>query len=179
MSAAGLLEILVYLVVLTGLGVLLGRYMVWVFQRQAAGGSRLERGYLPLDRSDGSPQDWRRYATSLLTFSFVCMAGLYVLLRLQGHLPLNPDRFSGVGAVLATHTAASFVSSTNWQFFAGESTMSTLSQMAGLAVQNFIAPAVGLAVLVAVIRGFTPRRRTGARQLLGRRLPALCTCSCR
>jgi K+-transporting ATPase ATPase A chain len=160
MSGLGLTQILVYLVVLTALGVPLGRYMAWVFERQERR-TFAERGFLRLVGSDGAAQDWRHYARSVIVFSLVCFAALYLLLRLQGHLPFNPEGFTGVGPVLTMHTAASFVSSTNWQFFAGESTMSDLSQMAGLAVQNFIAPAVGLAVLVAVIRGFSRRSTSG------------------
>jgi potassium-transporting ATPase potassium-binding subunit len=160
MSGLGLLQILVYLIVLTALGVPLGRYMAWVFERQSRRRARLERSALRLVGSDGAPQDWKHYARSLILFSLACFAALYFLLRLQGHLPFNPEGLTGVGPVLAMHTAVSFVSSTNWQFFAGESTMSDLSQMAGLAVQNFIAPAVGLGVLLAVTRGFSRRSAT-------------------
>jgi K+-transporting ATPase ATPase A chain len=161
MSGPGLLQIAVYLVVLTTLAVPLGRYMAWVFERRTRRRPALERGFLRLVGSDGATQDWKLYARSVIVFSVVCFAALYLVLRLQGLLPLNPEGFPGVGGVLAAHTAASFVSSTNWQFFAGETTMSYLSQMAGLAVQNFIAPAVGLAVLVAAVRGFARRSATG------------------
>ena len=159
MSAPGLFQIGLYLVILTVLAVPLGRYMAWAFER--ARPTRVERGFLRLVGSDGASQSWREYSVSLLIFSVVCAAVLYLLLRLQGGLPLNPEGFPDVRGVLAVHTAASFVSSTNWQFFAGESTMSNLSQMAGLAMQNFVAPAVGLAALVAVIRGFSRRSASG------------------
>ena len=161
MSGAGIAQVLVYVVVLTALGVPLGRYMAWVFERRARRRPALERGFLRLVGSDGATQDWKQYARSLLVLSLVCLSALYLILVLQGHLPLNPEGFAGVDPLLALHTAASFVSSTNWQFFAGESTMSNLSQMAGLAVQNLVAPAVGLAVLVAVIRGFSRRSASG------------------
>jgi K+-transporting ATPase ATPase A chain len=117
--------------------------MAWVFRRPT--------------RAKG--QDWREYATTAVVFGVVGAVFLYGLLRLQGHLPLNPDDRPGVDGVVSLHTAVSFVTSTNWQFYAGESTMSHLSQMAGLAVQNFVAPAVGLAVLVACCRAFTDRPR--------------------
>ncbi len=86
---------------------------------------------------------------------------LYLLLRSQGHLPLNPDNLPGVSAPIALNTAASFVTNTNWQFYGGEYTMSYLTQMAGLAVQNFVSAAVGMAVLAAVIRGFARRTTSG------------------
>jgi K+-transporting ATPase ATPase A chain len=161
MNGLGIAQILAYLVVLTALAVPLGRYMAWVFERQSRGRSRFERGFLRLVGSDGASQDWKQYAGSLLVLGVVSFLALFLLLRLQGRLPFNPQAFTGVGPVLAGHTAASFVSSTNWQFFAGESTMSDLSQMAGLAVQNFIAPAAGLAALAAVIRGFSRRSASG------------------
>lgn len=133
--------------------------MAWVFGRR--GPMRIERGFLRLVGSDGDEQDWVHYVRSLLVFSVASTVVLYLVLRLQGTLPFNPQSFPDVRGMLAVHTAASFVSSTNWQFFSGESTMSNLSQMAGLAVQNFLAPAVGLAALVAVIRGFTRRSTSG------------------
>ena len=86
---------------------------------------------------------------------------LYALLRLQGHLFLNPDGLEGVPSHISLNTTASFVTNTNWQYYGGEYTMSYLSQMAGLAVQNFVSAAVGMAVLVAVIRGFTRRSTSG------------------
>jgi K+-transporting ATPase ATPase A chain len=117
-----------------------------------------EEAFLKLVGAEGSEeQDWRGYTRCVLAVAAVSSIGLYLILRLQGHLFLNPEGFSGLSPELALHTTASFVTSTNWQFYAGESTMSYLSQMAGLAVQNFVAPAVGIAVLLALIRGFTRR----------------------
>jgi potassium-transporting ATPase potassium-binding subunit len=135
MSAAGLGQILAYLGLLTALAVPLGLYMSAVFEgriRAIPG----ERAFLRLIRSDAAPQDWRAYATAVLGISVVSVVALYLLLRFQSRLPFNPDGFKDIGSVLALHTAASFVSSTNWQFFSGESTMSYMSQMAGLAVQT-------------------------------------------
>ena len=117
--------------------------MAWVFRRPTR----------------ATEQDWREYAATVLVFGVVGVVFLSALLRLQEHLPFNPDDRPGVDGVLSLHTAVSFVTSTNWQFYAGESTMSYLSQMAGLAVQNFVAPAVGLAVLVACCHAFSERPR--------------------
>jgi K+-transporting ATPase ATPase A chain len=105
-------------------------------------------------------QTWKAYARSLLAFSLVSIAGLYLLQRAQGLLPGNPDRFGAVDPFLALNTAVSFVTNTDWQNYAGEATMSHLTQMAGLATQNFLSAGVGLAVAVALVRGLT-RRRAG------------------
>jgi K+-transporting ATPase ATPase A chain len=103
-------------------------------------------------------QTWKAYARSLLVFSLASIVGLYVLQRVQGLLPVNPDGFGAVDPYLALNTAVSFVTNTNWQNYVGEATMSHLTQMAGLAVQNFVSAGVGLAVAVALIRGLTRRR---------------------
>ena len=122
----------------------------------------LERWFMRLvgDRA-AREQDWKSYSKTVLVFSAVFFGLLYALLRLQGHLFLNPDGLSSVSPTIAFNTAASFVTNTNWQYYGGETTMSYLSQMAGLAVQNFVSAAVAMAVLVAVIRGFS-RRSTGS-----------------
>ena len=94
----------------------------------------------------------------MLAFSAVSVLGLFLLQRVQGVLPLNPTDVSGVPPALAFNTAASFVTNTNWQNYGGESTMSHLTQMAGLTVQNFASAAVGIAVAIALVRGITRRR---------------------
>ncbi len=99
-------------------------------------------------------QSWRRYATSVLWFSMAGLALLYLLMRLQGSLGLNPHGLPGVNPYVAFNTAVSFTTNTNWQAYGGETTMSYLTQMLGLTVQNFVSAAVGMAVLVALIRGF-------------------------
>jgi potassium-transporting ATPase potassium-binding subunit len=104
-------------------------------------------------------QSWGAYARSALAFSAASVLGLYLLLRVQAALPLNLG-FRAVPSALAWNTAVSFATNTNWQAYSGESTMGHLAQMAGLAVQNFASAAVGMAVAVALIRGFA-RRRTG------------------
>ena len=166
MTAQGIFQLVVYAVVLTALAYPLGVYMARVYEgklrlvngRLAAG----ERLFLRLVGSDRDrDQNWKQYAGSVLIFSGVFVVLLYLLLRSQGHLPLNPDHLPGVSAPIALNTTASFVTNTNWQYYGGEYTMSYLSQMAGLAVQNFVSAAVGMAVLAAVIRGFARRTTSG------------------
>src|SRR4029453_12468110 len=101
----------------------------------------------------GREQTWREYAGSLLVFSALGAAVTYAIQRLQHLLPLNPERPPAVEPALAFNTAVSFATNTNWQSYSGESTMSYLSQMLGLTVQNFVSAATGMAVLVALIRG--------------------------
>jgi K+-transporting ATPase ATPase A chain len=115
----------------------------------------VERGFYALAgvKSD-QEQDWKGYALALVVFSLLCTLALFALLRLQGLLPLNPQGFEGVAPNIAMNTAVSFVTNTNWQAYAGESTMSHFSQMVGLTVQNFVSAAVGMAVAVAFARGF-------------------------
>src|ERR1700687_2989992 len=100
---------------------------------------------------------WTEYAVAMLLFSGVSMAVLYLIERMQKWLPLNPQKFANVEPGLAFGTAASFTTNTNWQAYSGESVMSYLTQMAGLAYHNFASAAVGIAVAIAVIRGITRR----------------------
>lgn len=99
-------------------------------------------------------QSWQRYGLSLVLFSAVALLLSYGIFRIQGHLPFNPQHLPGVTPALAWNTSLSFVTNTNWQAYSGETTMSYLSQMGVLAVQNFLSAAVGIAVAVALIRGF-------------------------
>jgi len=162
--AQGAAQIVVYGVVLLALSYPLGLWMARVYGRQRA--DPLERAFLRLlGRDAAADQDWKRYASSLLCFELVCSMFLYGLLRLQGHLFLNPDGLPAVPWQIALNTTASFVTNTNWQFYGGETTMSYLSQMAGLAVQNFVSAGVGMAVLAAVVRGVA--RRAGGTVALG------------
>ncbi len=142
----------------------LGYYMAKVYGGEGAPGDRF---FLPIERRifkicrvyPEREQRWTTYALSLLAFSLVGVAILYVQLRLQNHLGLDPTGVGAVQPALAFSTAISFVTNTNWQSYAGETTMSNLSQMAGLAVQNYVSAAAGIAVVVAVIRGLS---RTGS-----------------
>src|SRR5574340_648532 len=97
--------------------------------------------------------DWKAYASSMLVFSILGVLGVYAIERLQHLLPLNPDHLPAVPSALAWNTAISYVTNTNWQAYSGETTMSHLTQMAALAVHNFLSAATGIAIAVAVIRG--------------------------
>jgi K+-transporting ATPase ATPase A chain len=167
MSAQGIGQILVYAVVLIALGYPVGIYMARVYNDDDfARRGRLrwlgavERGFFRALRVDGGrEQDWKSYGKVTLIFSAIFSLFLYGMLRLQGHLFLNPDHLPAVPAHIALNTTASFITNTNWQYYGGEYTMSYLSQMAGLAVQNFVSAAVGMAVLAAVVRGIARRSR--------------------
>ena len=168
MSAQGIGQILVYVVVLIALGYPVGIYMARVYNDDDfARRGRLrwlgavERGFFRALRVDGDrEQDWKSYGKVTLIFSAIFSLFLYGMLRLQGHLFLNPDHLPAVPAHIALNTTASFITNTNWQYYGGEYTMSYLSQMAGLAVQNFVSAAVGMAVLAAVVRGIARRSRS-------------------
>ncbi len=162
MSSQGAGQILVCAGALLVLAYPLGLWMARVYGSFRAPGvfGIAERGFYRLVRTDPrEEQDWRDYALSVLVFSVVGMGILYVILRAQGHLPLNPDGMTAMPPQLAVNTAASFVTNTSWQFYGGESTLSYFSQMAGIAVQMFVSAGVGMAVLAAVVRGFSRRSR--------------------
>src|ERR1700716_2699035 len=136
----------------------LGSYMARVFEGQRVFLSPVlapvERGIYRVCRIDANREmGWKPYAFSVVAFSLVSLAYLYVLLRVQAFLPLNPQGFGNLAPDLAWNTAVSFMTNTNWQFYSGESTMSYLSQMAGLAWHNFTSAAVGIALAIAFIRG--------------------------
>ena len=160
MSGQGIGQILVYTSILVGLAYPLGLFMARVYGTLRAprvlGG--VERGFYRLVGTDRTrEQDWKSYGLTVLVFAVVFSALLYALQRLQAHLFLNPDGMKAVPSHIALNTTASFVTNTNWQYYGGETTMSYLTQMAGLAVQNFVSAGVGMAVLVAVIRGIARR----------------------
>jgi potassium-transporting ATPase potassium-binding subunit len=164
MTVQGWFQIVLFFVVLTALTPLVGGYMARVF-----GGERVfltpvlgpvERLFYRLLRTDPErEQDWKGYARTVIVFNLLSFLALYLILRTQGIHPFNPQGFHSGTWDVSFNTAASFVTNTNWQFYAGETTLSNFSQMAGLTVQNFVSAAVGIAVLVAVIRGFS--RRSG------------------
>ncbi|MGZ4291427.1 MAG: potassium-transporting ATPase subunit KdpA, partial [Gaiellaceae bacterium] len=164
MSTQGITQVVVYAVVLIALGYPLGLYMarVYLADRVRFGVLRsVEHGFCRLVRADPTKeQDWKSYGGTVLVFSVLFFVALYAIQRVQGHLFLNPDHMTGVSAHLSLNTAASFITNTNWQFYGGETTMSYLTQMAGLAVQNFVSAAVGMAVLAAMVRGIA-RRSSG------------------
>ena len=149
-------SILIYLVLIILITPPLGAYMYRVYTREGVG--RIEGAiYRLIGVNPTVEQSWRRYGASVLWFSLFSMLLLYLLLRLQGSLPLNPLGLPAVDKYVAFNTASSFTTNTNWQAYGGESTMSYLSQMLGLTVQNFVSASVGMAVLIAMIRGFTRR----------------------
>ena len=122
----------------------------------------VERGLFRVAGVDpGRDQRWTGYAAAVLTFNLAGFLFLYAILRVQYYLPLNPQGFAGVPAGLAFNTAISFVTNTNWQNYGGETTLSHLSQMIGLTVQNFLSAATGIAVAFALIRGFARRDASG------------------
>ena len=158
----GIGQLLVYAAVLVALAYPLGLCMARVYTdegflaRRWLG--RVERGFCRLVGTNATrEQDWKSYGKTVLVFSLLFSAFLYALQRLQGHLFLNPDHLKAVPSHIALNTTASFITNTNWQYYAGESTMSYLTQMAGLAVQQFVSAAVGMAVLAAVVRGLARR----------------------
>ena len=153
-----MITILIYLVLLIAITPPLGAYMYRVYAREGTG--RTEGFVYRLLGVDPTvEQSWRRYAGSILWFSLSSMLVLYLLLRVQGWLPLNPVGSGAVDKYVAFNTASSFTTNTNWQAYGGETTMTYLSQMLGLTFQNFVSAAVGMAVLVALIRGFVRSRR--------------------
>ncbi len=148
-----MITIVVYSVLLIALTPPLGKFMYRVYTRDTYG--RVERiVYRALGVDPEVDQPWRRYASSVLWFSLASVLLLYVLQRIQGAAPLNPLGLVGVDEYVAFNTASSFTTNTNWQAYGGESTMTYLTQMAGLTVQNFVSAAAGMAVLVAMTRGF-------------------------
>jgi K+-transporting ATPase ATPase A chain len=148
--------IVLYSILLIALTPPLGAYMYRVYTRERNG--RIERViYRVIGVNPDVEQSWRRYASSVLWFSLVCMFFIYVLMRLQRHLPMDPRGLPSVNPYVSFNTAASFVTNTNWQVYGGETTMSYLCQMLALTFQNFLSAAVGMAVLIAMIRGFTRR----------------------
>ena len=155
MSAPGLLQLVVFCGLIAAITRPLGAYLFRVFEG-APLLPRLERAVFRVCGVDPArEQRWHEYVLSLLLFSAAGMLVTYVLLRLQHALPLNPQGFAAVEPALALNTAASFVTNTNWQSYAGETTLSYLSQMAALAWHNFTSAAAGLGVALAVARGFT------------------------
>ena len=162
LSGWGQLALLIVLLAVTT--PLLGSYMAKVYGGGKAPGDKV---FDPVERTiyrlvgvnPEAEQRWSVYAMALLAFSVVSILLGYVVMRVQGSLPFNPTHVPGVSPKIAFNTAISFATNTNWQSYAGESTMSHLTQMLGLAVQNFASAAVGIAVVVALIRGLVRRRQ--------------------
>jgi potassium-transporting ATPase potassium-binding subunit len=159
MTFAGWSMILLFTGLTVALATPAGSWMHALYARDSLPGERALFRLIGVDPE--AEQSWVGYAVSLILFNLLGIAFLFAILKLQGVLPLNPQRFPAVGNVLAFNTAVSFVTNTNWQNYGGESTLSHLSQMLGLTVQNFLSAATGLAVAFAVIRGFARRQASG------------------
>ena len=163
MNWNNIIQGLIYLVTVILLAKPLGTYMARVYEGKPAGLNVLLG---PVERwiyrfSGIHPEtsmSWKGYAVAMLLFNSIGIVVAYALQRLQTHLPLNPMSMSGVTPDLAFNTAVSFATNTNWQSYGGETTLSYLTQMAGLTVQNFLSAATGMAVLVALIRGFIQKK---------------------
>ncbi|MEQ1699543.1 MAG: potassium-transporting ATPase subunit KdpA [Ilumatobacteraceae bacterium] len=170
MSWQNILQFLALAIVLVVTVRPLGRYIADVFGACGDGTAPGDRWFRPIERriyrvlgvDEQREQRWNVYAASLLAFSLMSLLALYAMLRTQGSLPFNPTDRESLTPTGAFNTAISFVTNTNWQWYSGEISMSHFTQMVGLAVQNFVSAAVGLAVVVALIRGIT---RSGSRQL--------------
>src|SRR4030095_3404092 len=158
MSVNGWVQFLIFFLVILAVTKPLGIYMFRVFEGNQQPLPRffgpIERGLYRLCGVDPREQQtWTQYTLALLLFSAITLLVTYALERLQQVLPLNPQQFGPVSPDLAFNTAVSFTTNTNWQNYAGESTMSYLTQMAGLAWHNFVSAAAGMALAIAFIRG--------------------------
>ncbi|HEY2445471.1 MAG TPA: potassium-transporting ATPase subunit KdpA [Rhizomicrobium sp.] len=165
MTANGIAQILIFFAIIAAAALPLGIYMARVF-----GGERtfLSPILVPLENAiyrlsgvdERREQSWVTYTVAMLLFNLVCFVSLYALLRLQASLPFNPQHMSAVPGDLALNTAISFATNTNWQNYGGETTLSYFVQMAGLTVHNFVSAATGIAIVIALIRGFVRRSGT-------------------
>src|ERR1700694_2573911 len=164
MTANVCLQILLFLVLVFLVTKPMGIFMAHVFNREK---TFMDPVLRPIERllyrvtgvDENHEMRWTEYAISMLLFSMVSMVVLYLMERLQGYLPFNPQKFGAVApAHLAFNTAASFTTNTNWQVYSGETTMSYFTQMAGLAYHNFISAATGIALAIAFIRGIARRQ---------------------
>lgn len=166
MTIDAIIQLVLFLAMLIAAAVPLGAYMARVYSGEARSAARV---FGPLERflyrvaGVGPDQEmsWKHYASAVLVFNLLGALVVYALQRLQVWLPLNPGSLGGVPAEVAFNTAVSFATNTNWQSYGGETTLSHLTQMLGLAVQNFVSAATGMAVLVAFIRGFSRRNAEG------------------
>jgi K+-transporting ATPase ATPase A chain len=164
MTTNGWLQILVFLLVVLALTKPLGVFMARVFNREK---TFLDPVLRPIERliyaltgvDENAEMKWTEYAVAMLLFSLVSMVLLYLIQRVQGMLPFNPQKLAGVEPFLAFNTAASFTTNTNWQSYVPESTMSYLTQMMGLAYHNFVSAATGIALAIAFIRGIARREK--------------------
>ncbi|MCU1361023.1 MAG: kdpA [Ilumatobacteraceae bacterium] len=166
MNFQDVLSIIVLIVLLVVTVPPFGRYMADVFGARDDGKAPGDRFFDPIERviyricgiDSKREQRWNVYAIAMMAFTLVSMLAIYALLRFQGSLPFNPTDRTAVSPWGAWNVAVSFVTNTNWQWYSGEVSMSHLSQMLGLAVQNFLSAAVGIAIVIAIIRGIVRTR---------------------
>ena len=159
MHSTDWLQFALYLGLLALLTKPLGLYLMQVLD--VDGRSRLDPVFKPLENltyrligvDPRRGQDWKQYTIAMLAFSLVGVVFTYLILRLQGILPLNPQKLPGLSHHLAFNTAVSFTTNTNWQSYGGESTLSYFSQMVGLTFHNFVSAATGIAIAAALVRG--------------------------
>jgi K+-transporting ATPase ATPase A chain len=164
MTNNGWFQILFFLLVVLAITKPLGSFMTRVFNREK---TFLDPVMRPIEKlvyrltgvDETKEMRWTEYAGSMLVFSGITMFVLYVMQRVQGHLPLNPQHLPAVAPDLAFNTAASFTTNTNWQAYVPETTMSYLTQMMGLAYHNFVSAAVGIALAIAIVRGIARREQ--------------------
>ncbi len=162
MTTNGIVQLAILFLAVLAVTKPLGVFMARIFSGERTLAGRLlgpvERFIYRLCRVDaGNEQRWTEYTAAMLMFNLAGLLVLYALQRLQFYLPLNPQAFTGVNPDLAFNTAVSFTTNTNWQAYSGESTMSYLVQMAGLAFHNFVSAATGIVLAVAFIRGIARR----------------------
>src|SRR5690349_2142115 len=166
MSWQGYAQIVLYFVLLVALAKPLGGYMARVYENER---TFLDKILGPIERlvyrvaGTGPDEDmgWKKYTLAMLLFNIAGLVVVYALQRLQGVLPLNPQALPAVTPDSSWNTATSFATNTNWQGYAGETTLTYLTQMLGLTVQNFVSAASGMAVMAAVIRGFARKQADG------------------
>ena len=159
MTFTGWCMILLFTALVVAIAKPAGDWLLALYARPSLPGERAFYRLLGIDPT--VDQTWGAYAASLMVFNLLGIAFLFAVLKLQGALPLNPQGFGGVETLLAFNTAVSFVTNTNWQNYGGESTLSHLSQMLGLTVQNFLSAATGIAAAFALIRGFARKQSGG------------------
>src|SRR6202167_1314206 len=165
MTANGVAPILIFFVIIAAIAVPLGAYMARVFTGER---TFLSPVLAPVERiiyslcgvDQKREQGWVTYTVGMLIFNLACFVTLYALLRLQSFLPFNPQGMAAVPVDLSLNTAISFATNTNWQNYGGETTLSYFVQMAGLTVHNFVSAATGIAIAIALIRGFARRSGT-------------------
>src|ERR1700704_5085718 len=158
MTANGWIQIAIFVAIVIALARPLGGYMTAVFEGRVTFLRPIERLFYALcGTKETEEQHWLTYGFGMLLFHAVGFATLYGLMRLQNHLPFNPAGQDAVGTDLAFNTAVSFDTNTNWQSYVPETTMSYLTQMAGLTVHNFVSAATGIALAIALVRGFARR----------------------